>query len=276
MMGYSSFFERNDWKTMKMKILGLLTIFGILLTGCSQNESNETLKIGTTEGIYAQVVDKALVPALKEQGYKVEVVKYGDLIEPNTELAEGEIDANLFQQNIYLTQFNEEYDLSIVSLSEVPSVGLGLYSNSITSIDDIPNGALITIPNDELGTARALRFLEQQGLLALDSNANAFDVNEQQIENNPKNLQIQPVLTSQLIASLTSGDLAVIPDNYIIVNEMELADALAEEELNEELKYVLTVKEEDLDKEFAEALKEAVQSKTFKKAIKDEFQGFGE
>ncbi|WP_153730777.1 MetQ/NlpA family ABC transporter substrate-binding protein [Sporosarcina obsidiansis] len=261
---------------MKMKILGLLTLLGVMLAGCSQNQSGQTLKIGTTEGIYAQVVEKALVPALKEQGYKAEVVKFGDLIEPNTDLADGEIDANLFQQKIYLDQFKEEYGVSIEPLIEVPSVGLGLYSNSITSLDDIPNGGLITIPNDELGTARALRFLEQQGLLTLDSTAPTYAVNEQQIESNPKKLKIQPILTSQLVASLASGDLAIIPDNYVIVNEMELDDALSEEQLNENLKYVLTVREEDLDKDFAEALEKAVQSKTFKKVMEDEFQGFGE
>ncbi|WP_251668736.1 MULTISPECIES: MetQ/NlpA family ABC transporter substrate-binding protein [unclassified Sporosarcina] len=261
---------------MKMKILGLLIIAGLLLTGCSGNQNGQTIKVGTTEGIYAQVVDKALVPALKEQGYKTEVIKYSDLIEPNTKLAEGEIDANLFQQSIYLEQFKEEYNLELSALTEVPSVGLGLYSNSITSLDDIPTGSLITIPNDELGTARALRFLEQLGMLTVDPDASPYSVSEQQIVDNPKKIKIQPVITSQLIASLASGDAAVIPDNYILANEMELQDALAEEQLNNELEYIIAVKDTDMDEDFAKALKKAIQSDKFKKAIQDEFQGFGE
>ncbi|WP_301108724.1 MetQ/NlpA family ABC transporter substrate-binding protein [Sporosarcina sp.] len=261
---------------MKMRTLGLLTVLSLLLTGCNGNQSSQIIKIGTTEGIYAQVIDKALVPALKEQGYKADVVKYSDLIEPNTELAEGEIDANLFQQSIYLEQFKEEYDLDITALTEVPSVGLGLYSNSITSLEDIPDGALITIPNDELGTARALRFLEQQDMLTLDPDASPYSVNEQQIASNPKKLQIQPVITSQLIASLASGHAAVIPDNYILVNEMELEDALAEEQLSDDLKYIIAVKDTDIEEDFAKALEKAVQSDSFKKAMQKEFQGFGE
>lgn len=261
---------------MKMKILGLLTVLGLLLTGCNENQSGQTIKIGTTEGIYAQVVEKALVPALKEQGYKANIVKFNDLIEPNTELAEGRIEANLFQQSIYLKHFKEEYDLDISAMAVVPSVGLGLYSNSITSLDDIPDGALITIPNDELGTARALRFLEQQGMLTLDQDASPYSVNEQQITSNPKKLEIQPVITSQLVASLASGHMAAIPDNYILVNDMELGDALAREQLNDDLKYIIAVKDTDMEKDFAKVLEKAVQSDTFKNAIQEEFQGFGE
>ncbi|PID24494.1 MetQ/NlpA family ABC transporter substrate-binding protein [Sporosarcina sp. P7] len=260
---------------MKMKVLGLLTIFGLLLTACSPTGSNETIKIGTTAGIYAKVIDQALKPALEELGYTVEIESYVDLIEPNKALADGEIDANINQQQINLQQFNEQYDLPIVALTEVPSVGLGLYSNSLTSMDDIPNGSWVTIPNDELGTARALRFLEQQGLISIDPKAPTYAVTEKQIESNPKNLNIQPILIAQLIPSMASGDLAIIPDNYIMVNEMELDDALAHEQLDEELQYIVAVREEDRKKDFALAIKKAVASKTFQEAIDEHFQGFG-
>ena len=260
---------------MKMKVLGLLMVLGLLLTACSPTSSNETIKIGTTSGIYAKVIEQALTPALKEQGYAVEVETYVDLIEPNQELAEGEIDANITQQKINLNQFNEEFDLPITVLTEVPSVGLGLYSNSLTSMDDIPNGALITIPNDELGTARSLRFLEQQGLISLDSEAAEYTVTEKQIDSNPKELKIQPILVAQLIPSMASGDMAIIPDNYIMVNEMELDEALAHEQLGEELQYIVAVRDEDREEDFALAIKEAIASKTFQKAIDEHFQGFG-
>ncbi|MDV6377973.1 MetQ/NlpA family ABC transporter substrate-binding protein [Sporosarcina sp. GW1-11] len=260
---------------MKMKVLGLLAILGLLLTACSPKDNDQMITIGTTEGHYAKVIDKALAPALKELGYTTEVKKYVDFITPNADLAEGDIDANMFQQRLYLDQSKQQEELPIVALTDIPSVGLGLYSNELTSIDDIPNGAWITIPNDELSTARALRFLEQQGLLSLRTDAKTYTVNETQIDSNPKKLQIQPVLTAQLVASLASGDLAVIPDNYVLVNDMELDAALAKEQLSEELNYIIAVREGDTDKDFARALKEAVQSDTFKNAIDKEFQGFG-
>ncbi|ARD47291.1 MetQ/NlpA family ABC transporter substrate-binding protein [Sporosarcina sp. P33] len=260
---------------MKMKAFSLLMILGLFLTACSPSDSKETITFGTTAGIYAKVIDQALKPALEKQGYSVEVKTYVDLIEPNQDLADGEIDANLSQQKISLTQFNEQFNLPITALTEVPSVGLGLYSNSLTSMDDIPNGAWITIPNDDLGTARALRFLEQQGLLSLDAEASAYGVTEKQIDSNPKDLTIQPVLTSQLIASMASGDLAVIPDNFIMANEMELTEALAHEEISEELQYIVAVREEDQDKDFAQAIKKAAASESFKQVIEEKFQSFG-
>ena len=112
---------------MKMKVLGLMLVVGSLLTACSPAGEDQTIKIGTTSGIYAKVIEQALTPALKEQGYTVEVETYVDLIEPNEELAKGEIDANITQQKINLNQFNEEFDLPITALTEVPSVGLGLH-----------------------------------------------------------------------------------------------------------------------------------------------------
>lgn len=275
MMGEAKLLEREDGQPMKTKIVSLLAVLALLLTACSQTSEDKNVKIGTTQGIYAQVAEKALIPALKEEGYKAELVKFGDLLEPNEQLLEGEIDANLIQQKTYLDDYNEEFGVSLTPVTDVPSVRLGLYSNSIQSAEEIPDGALITIPNDELGTARALRFLEQQGLLTLEGDAEPFAVDETQIADNPKNLIIQPVITSQLIASMASGDLAVIPDNYIMAEEMELEDALAMEELSDELQYVIAVKEEDRDSDFAAALKSAIQSDKFKKAIEEEFQGFG-
>ncbi|PIC65134.1 hypothetical protein CSV79_02390 [Sporosarcina sp. P13] len=260
---------------MKKKVLGLLTILVLLLTACNPKDQDQTITIGTTEGIYAKVIDKALAPALQELGYEMKVEKYVDFITPNANLAEGVIDANMFQQRLYLDQSKQQEELPIVALTDIPSIGLGLYSNELISIDDIPNGAWITIPNDELGTARALRFLEQQGLLSLNADAPTYTVNETQIDSNPKKLQIQPVLTAQLVASLTSGDLAVIPDNYVIVNNMKLDAALAKEQLSKELNYIIAVREGDTDQDFAKALKEAVESDTFKLAIDKEFQGFG-
>ena len=260
---------------MKIKVFGLLMIVGLLMTACSPTGSNDTIKIGTTSGIYEKVIEQALKPALKELGYAVEVETYVDLIEPNEDLAEGEIDANITQQKIHLNQFNEEFNLPITALTEVPSVGLGLYSNSLTSMDDIPKGALITIPNDELGTARSLRFLEQQGLISLDSEASEYGVTEKQIDSNPKELKIQPILVAQLIPSMASGDLAIIPDNYIMVNEMELEEALAHEQLGDLLQYIVAVKDEDREEDFAIAIKEAIASETFQKAIDEHLQGFG-
>lgn len=267
-------FEREDLK-MKMKIFGLLLLVGLLMTACSPANSEDTIKIGTTSGIYAKVIDQALQPALKEQGYSIEVETYVDMIEPNKELMDGEIDANMNQQNIQLAQYNEEYQTSIAVLTELPSVGLGLYSNSLTSMDDIPDGSWITIPNDELETARALRFLEQQDLISLDPEIPAYEVNEKHIINNPKNLTIQPILVGQLIPSMASGDLAIIPDNYVMVNEMELDEALAHEQLGEELRYIVAVREEDQDKDFAKAIEKAIASDTFRKGIKEHFQDFG-
>ena len=82
-------------------------------------------------------------------------------------------------------------------------------------------------------------------------------------------------MIAQLIPSMASGDLAIIPDNYVMVNEWNWKTPSHIEQLGEDLQYIVAVREEDREKDFAIAIKEAVASKKFQEAIDEHFQGFG-
>ena len=172
----------------------LLVVVG-LLAACGSNESSgeagsssKDIKIGATSGPYSDMVSKIIKPGLEELGYKVEVVEFSDYIQPNKALNSGDIDANLFQHTIYLENFEKENNMDLTALITVPTAPMGIYSNTYKSLDEVKDGATITIPNDPVNAARAFNTLQDEGLLVVDENTEALKVSEKDIVENKKNL----------------------------------------------------------------------------------------
>lgn len=221
------------------------------------------------------MVKKAIKPGLEEKGYKVEIVEFSDYIQPNKALNEGSIQANLFQHTIYLENFEKENNMDLTALITVPTAPMGIYSNKYKSLDEVEDGATITIPNDPTNAARAFNTLQDEGLIKIDPNADPLKVSEKDIIENPKNLKFQPLEAGQLPRSVDSADLAAVPGNYALAANMNLLDALALENMLDQYRNVVAVKAEDEDSQLAKDLIEVVQSEEFEKVIDAEFEGFG-
>ena len=103
-------------------------------------------------------------PLLKEDGIDMEIVILSDNIQPNSALANKEVDANFFQHPPYMEQFNEANDSNLVVAQHVYHAILGAYSNKYDSIEEVPEGAKVAVPNDSSNLARALQLLEKGGL----------------------------------------------------------------------------------------------------------------
>lgn len=264
----------------------LVFLVAVLLVACNSNssEKNKTdstsseskeIKIGATAGPYSDMVKKAIKPGLEEKGYKVEVVEFSDYIQPNKALNEGSIQANLFQHTIYLENFEKENNMDLTALITVPTAPMGIYSNKYKSLDEVEDGATITIPNDPTNAARAFNTLQDEGLIKIDPNADPLKVSEKDIIENPKNLKFQPLEAGQLPRSVDSADLAAVPGNYALAANMNLLDALALENMLDQYRNVVAVKAGDEDSQLAKDLIEVVQSEEFEKVIDAEFEGFG-
>lgn len=143
----------------------LVFLVAVLLVACNSNSSEKSkadstsseskeIKIGATAGPYSDMVKKAIKPGLEEKGYKVEIVEFSDYIQPNKALNEGSIQANLFQHTIYLENFEKENNMDLTALITVPTAPMGIYSNKYKSLDEVEDGATITIPNDPTNAAR--------------------------------------------------------------------------------------------------------------------------
>lgn len=274
-------------KKFKFALITLIAV--LLLAACGGNQESESnsdsnsgsandskdIKIGATSGPYADMVNKAIAPLLEEKGYSVETVEFSDYIQPNHALNNGDLDANLFQHTIYLENFEKENDMDLSALIIVPTAPMGIFSNVYDSIDEIEDGATIAIPNDPTNAARAFATLQDEGLIELDPNTDILVVSEKDVISNPKNIVFQPLEAGQLPRAVESADLSAVPGNYALAADMNLLDALALEDMDDNYRNVVAVKAENEDNQLAKDIIEVVESEEFEKIIDEEFPGFG-
>ena len=263
-----------------LAIILLLAVGALAACGGSKSDGktegdSKEIKLGATAGPYSDMLKKAIIPGLEEKGYKVELVEFSDYIQPNKALDNGDIQANLFQHSIYLENFAKENKMDLTGLIIVPTAPMGIYSNTYKSLDEVKDGATVTVPNDPTNAARAFNTLEDEGLIKLDENANPLTVSEKDITENKKNLVFQPIEAGQLPRSVESSDLAAVPGNFALAAKMDLLSALALENMLDSYRNVVAVKTENKDSQLAKDIKEIVESDNFEKVIDEEFKGFG-
>jgi D-methionine transport system substrate-binding protein len=262
---------------MKKLLLFFLTALTLsVLAACGDDEADsKSIKLGATAGPYSDMLSKAIIPQLEEKGYEVELVEFSDYVQPNVALDNGDIDANLFQHTIYLENFEKENDMDLAALKIVPTAPMGFFSNSIKSVEEIPDGATIAIPNDPVNAARTLATLQQQGLIEISPDVEELKASEKDVVKNDKNFVFQPVEAAALPRQLDSVDIAAVPGNFALAAGFVLTDAVFLEDMPDQYRNVVAVKEESKDSQLAKDLIEIVESADFEKVIDEEFVGFG-
>ena len=233
------------------------------------------LKVGATPAPHAEILE-VVKDLLAQQGITLEIVEFNDYIQPNLAVEDGSLDANYFQHITYMNDFNEQYGTHLVSAAEVHYEPMALYAGKVTSLDELPDGALIGVPNDATNEARALLVLQQEGLITLDENAGiTATIND--IVDNPKNLEFSEMEAAQLPLRLADLDMAVINGNYAIDAGLSMADALAIESADGDAATayvnVLAVKEGRESDPAIQALAEALCSQEVKDFIDENYAG---
>ena len=229
---------------MKKKCTLILSLLLVLALLCACGDAAESGKTENTESAQPVKIRVAASPTphaeilavaaeiLAQEGYELEIVEYDDYVQPNLVVDSGELDANYFQHSPYLESFNAENGTQIVSVGLIHYEPFGIYAGKTASLEELPDGAEIIIPNDGSNETRALLLLQQEGLIKLadgidaSSNATVYDIAE-----NPKNLVITEMDAAQLARSLPDVDLAVINGNFALAAGLNAAeDALAVED----------------------------------------------
>lgn len=161
-------------------------------------------------------------------------------------------------------------------MAEIHYEPLGLYPGKTQSIDELPDGAQISVPNDTSNEARALQLLAAQGLIELDPDA-GLTATKNDITANPKNIEIVEMEAAQLPRTLSDVDMAVINGNYAIDAGLKIADALAVESTDgvaaEAYANVVAVKEGNENSEAVKALVKALESEEVRTFIEETYQG---
>lgn len=219
------------------------------------------------------VILKQCVSILAEQGIELVVNEYGDYVIPNTAVEDGEEDANYFQHIPYLDDFNAERGTHLVSVAGVHVEPMGIYAGKTSSLEELPDGAVIAVPNDATNEGRALLLLEAQGLIKLEDSSN-LAATPKDIAENPKNLEFMEVEAATIPSIVSEVDLAVINSNFALgagYNPVE--DSLAIESADSPYVNVLVVKEGNEENPAVLALIEALHSDAIRDFITEEFAG---
>ena len=143
-----------------------LAAFSLSLAFAAQAADKGELTIGATAGPYADQVRFGIKPILEKKGYTVKVVEFNDYIQPNFALAQGALNANVFQHIVYLTRFATENRLALSELLKVPTAPIALYSKKHKDLN-VAEGAQVALPNDPTNAARALVVLQDLGWVRL-------------------------------------------------------------------------------------------------------------
>lgn len=141
----------------------------------AQAETKTTLRIATIP--ISRVATESGVAPLEEMGYEVEIIMFDDYVTPDTALDEGSIDANLYQHQQFLDNFNAEHGTDIVMLAPCVYYFGGIYSENYTSLDDLKaNGAggKIAVQQDATNQSMDLLAIEEAGLITLTDEEKAL------------------------------------------------------------------------------------------------------
>lgn len=191
----------------------LLSTTALLVLGTTAM-ANTVLKVGATPVPHAELLN-VVKDRLAKEGIDLKIVDFTDYVTPNLALADGEIDANFFQHKPYLDKFCEEKKVNLVSAGGVHVEPIGVFSNKIKSVEDIPDRATVAIPNDPSNGGRALILLHNAGLVTLNDPTNLY-ATEFDVVKNPKKLNFRTLEAAQLPRVLKDVDLAVINGNYAL------------------------------------------------------------
>lgn len=246
------------------------------LSGCGAQKQGPvkegSIVVGASPSPHAQILE-AVSEQLAQKGYQLEIKEFTDYIMPNTALEDGELDANFFQHQPYLTDFNEKNGTKLVSAAAIHFEPLGIYVGKTADLADLPEGAQIAVPNDTTNEARALWLLQAQGIIEVDEQA-GLEATKQDITSNPKNVEIVEMEAAQLPRALADVDFAVINGNYAVAAEIADQVLVTEDKDSEAAKQyanIVAVREGDEKREDIKALVEALQSDEVKAYIEETF-----
>ena len=186
-------------------------------------------------------------------GLKLKVIESSKGLDSNQLLYKGDVDATLLQHKPYFDSWlaaHPEAQDKLVNVATLLVNVFGLYSSRYTSINDIPDGAALLVPNEQTNLPRALFILQNEGLIELshpqsDGSLQAISIDEKNITANPKQLKFIPTETRLRAQSLPDVEASFINGDIALTHDIDPTRALAlEDKQNNPYANVLTTRKE--------------------------------
>ena len=222
----------------------------LMLVGCAK--TSKTIVVGSSSTPHALILEETK-DYIESQGYKLDVKVFNDYVLPNYALENGELDANYFQHEPYLNEFNSANGTHLVSVLKVHFEPMGIYAGNKSSLENYSQTDKIIVPSDKSNYDRAVELLKEHGM----NHANIVQVEAQNI----------PLMLSDCSYAVINGNYALSAGvvNRCIVTENK------ESEIAQKMANVIAVKDGRQDDKKTKVLLEALKQENIKEFIKTKF-----
>ncbi len=232
----------------------------------------DSLSVAATAVPHAEILE-FVKPTLAKEGVELNIKVFTDYVQPNVQVAEKRLDANFFQHQPYLDEFNKSRGTELVSVAGVHVEPFGAYSSKHKSLNELPQGANVVIPNDATNGGRALLLLQKAGVITLKPEAGILATPKDIVEN-PKAIKVRELEAATLPRVLTQVDLALINTNYALEAKLNpTKDALAIEGSDSPYVNILVARADNKDNAALQKLAKALNSAEVKAFIAEKYQG---
>ena len=263
------------FKRWATPLAALTTALALLLTGCG-SDSDNGVGDGSDKPISIGVVgaseDQWTIYKQKAEavGVKVDIKDFTDYTTPNPAVTDGSLDANQFQHILYLAGYNKDNNADLVPIASTAIYPLALYSKKHTSLESIPQGGQIAVPNDETNKSRALHVLAEAGLLKLKDGTGVV-AGEEDIDEAASKVTVSPMDAQQTVTALSSIDGAVVNNDFVNDAGLDPQSALFSDDASskaaEPYINVFVVRKADADNETLKKLSAIFQDPEFQAAV---------
>lgn len=221
-------------KFKKTLALALFSTFLILsMAACGAKPAGDsgasgsepvTIKLGVVGAIYEDLW-KPAQESLKAENINLEFVQFSDYVTPNNALANNEIDLNAFQHRIYLQSEIESAGYEIETIGNIFIIPLNIYSQKVSSVEELKDGDVVAIPDDLTNGGRALKVLEAAGLITISQSA-GFNPTLEDIESYNVNITIEELKANVIPSALPDVAAAVVNGNYALDFGLKTEEAI--------------------------------------------------
>ncbi|MFI0473919.1 MetQ/NlpA family ABC transporter substrate-binding protein [Halomonas sp. HMF6819] len=256
---------------MQKQLLGGLTALALAINVAHAEEA-KSIKMGTVAGPETEVMQVAARIAKEEYNLDVEIIEFTDYVTPNAALADGSLDANAYQHAPYLETMNSDRGYDLVAAGYTFVYPIGAYSEKYDSLEELPDGAQIALPNDPTNEGRSLILMHNEGLITLNDPEN-LEATPIDIAENPRDFRFREIEAAQLPRILPDVDMAFINNTFAQPAGLNLDDALVREGAESPYVNLIAVRSGDEEREEIQQLVDAYQRDEVIEKAEELFQG---
>ncbi|MBB4293581.1 D-methionine transport system substrate-binding protein [Rhizobium leguminosarum] len=235
---------------------------------------DKSIKVGIMAG-EEEDIWRVVASEAAKKGLKIETVIFNDYTQPNEALERGEVDANAFQHQPYLDNQIKQHGYHITRVGYTGVWPIGLYTKKYKSVAEIPEGAVIGVPNDPSNEGRALRVLQNEGLIKLKGGTGIL-ATVADVTDNPKKIEIKELDAGIVGRSIDDLDAGVVNTDWALKSGLSPAERIAQEPIADNpYRNFIAVKDDNKDADWVKTLVSSYQNDTVKAEFDKVYKGTG-